>query len=64
MKRKVFCPEINKEVFLTFNIIKAATLNEPNQYLIESILRCSACDNKICKECSLAKALCNQLIDL
>lgn len=64
MKRKVFCSEINKEVFLTFDIIKAATMDKPNQYLIGLISSCSACGNKICKECSLAKALYNQPIDL
>ena len=64
MKRKVFCSEINKEVFLTFDIINAATVDRPNQYLIGLISSCSACGNKICKECLLAKALCNQPIDL
>ena len=64
MKRKVFCSDINEEVFLTFDIIKAVTIDKPNQYLIGIISSCSACGNKICEECSLAKVLYNQPIDL
>ena len=64
MKRKVFCSEINKEVFLTFDIIKAATIDKPNQCLIGLISSCSACGRNICKECPLIKSLYNQPIDL
>ena len=62
MKRKILCPKINNEVFLTFDIIKAATMDKPH-YSIGLISSCSAC-NEVCKECPLAKVLCNQPIDL
>ena len=64
MTRKVFCSKINKEVFLTFDIIQAKTMDKPNEYLIGLISNCSACGNNICKGCPLAKALYNQPINL
>lgn len=56
MLKKVICPKINQEVFLTFDAIKASTFDNPNQYIIGFFSNCSACKN-ICKDCQLVKIL-------
>ena len=63
MRVKVFCSKINKEVYLTFDIIQAATLKDPYQYTIGLISECSICGKNICKQCLLADTLTGQLID-
>ena len=63
MTKKVVCPKINQEVFLTFNIVPARTQEKPNEYLIGLFSKCSACEN-ICKNCSIIETLQGKPISL
>ena len=56
MTKQVFCNKINKEVYITFNVIPAKTIENPNQYLIGLISKCSAC-NKLCEKCLVGESL-------
>ena len=59
---KISCSKAGQEVFLTLDLIKTATMDKPNQYIVGLISRCSGC-NYICKECP-AKDLIGQSINL
>lgn len=64
MKKKVFCSKINEEVYLIFSLIKAPTLDNPNNCLLGLVSYCSACGTNMCEKCLPAKTLTNQSIDL
>lgn len=56
MTKQVFCDKINKRVYITFNVIPAKTIENPNQYLIGLISKCSAC-KKLCEKCLVGESL-------
>ena len=64
MEKKVFCSKINKEVCLIFNLVKAPTLDNPNNCLLGLVSHCSACGTNLCEKGLPAKTLVGQYIDL
>ena len=57
MRKQVPCPKINKDVYLTFDLVDITTnADSKRQYIIGLFKNCSACKN-ICEDCFWIKEL-------
>ena len=57
MRKQLLCPKINKDVYLTFDLIDTTTIiDSKRQYIIGLFKNCSFCKN-ICEDCFWKKEL-------